>query len=144
MKLSANKAHKLARVSKKTLLEALESGKLSGEKNDKGHWLIESSEVLRVFPENRSGDTSSQPETPNENIPKTYDANILQVQLDAVRRELETANLERERERQQFSDQIEHLRGALDKAQETTAMLTNQNATEARNKPRGVLSRLFG
>jgi hypothetical protein len=143
MKLSANKAHKLARVSKKTLLEALESGKLSGEKNDKGHWLIESSEVLRVFPENRSGDTSSQPETPNENIPKTYD-NILQVQLDAVRRELETANLERDRERQQLSEQIEHLRGALDKAQETTAMLTNQNNAETRYKPRGVLSRLFG
>lgn len=58
---------------------------------------------------------------------------LLQVELDALRKQLETVNLERERERDQLSDQIEHLRGALDKAQETTALLTDQRDTKHAN-----------
>lgn len=94
MKLSANKAHKLAHISKKTLLQALENGDLSGEKNAKGHWLIDQSELLRVFPENRFGLSPSQPETPNENTTKTHESNALQVELKADRRYIERLEAE--------------------------------------------------
>lgn len=135
MKLSANKAHKLARVSKTTLLESLEKGTLSGEKNAKGHWLIDQSELLRVFPENRFGQTSSQPETPKENTQKTYESNILQVKLDA--KEERISDLE---------NQIADLRTERDdwKDQAKTLLITNQNApAQAENSPRGGLFGFF-
>lgn len=126
MKLSANKAHKLAHVSKRTLLDALETGRLSGEKNSKGHWLIDQSELLRVFPKDRFGHTPSQPKTSDDDTEKPPKSNVLEAQLEAMQTQLEIIKQERERERAQLSDQIVHLRNALDKAQQTTALLTDQ------------------
>lgn len=135
MKLSANKAHKLARISKKTLLEALENGTLSGEKNDKGHWLIDQSELLRVFPENRFGQTPSQPKTPTENIQNNPENNVLEVELKAERDM--RARLEAE---------IEDLKVQRDKWQDQAKMLliANQNAPEAQQTRKGFFARVFG
>jgi len=135
MKLSANKAHKLARISKKTLLEALESGTLSGEKNDKGHWLIDQSELLRVFPENRFGQTPLQPKTPLENTLNAFENNVLEVELKAERDM--RARLEAE---------IEDLRVQRDKWQDQAKMLliANQNAPDAKAERKGFFARVFG
>lgn len=126
MKFTLNKAAKEAGVAKSTLSEAIKSGRISAPKNEKGQYEIEASELFREFPKTS---LNEHPEpTPNtlSNTEKTSESNVLQAKLDAVREQLEMVNLERERERQQLSDQIEHLRGALDKAQQTTAMLTDQ------------------
>ena len=134
MKLSANKAHKLAHISKKTLLEALESGALSGEKNSKGHWLIDQSELLRVFPENRFGQSSSQPKTPQENLKNTSENRVLEVELQAERKL-----------RERLEAEIEDLKVQRDKWQDQAQMLliANQNKSEGQGSKRGFLG-LFG
>jgi len=135
MKLSANKAHKLARISKKTLLEALENGTLSGEKNDKGHWLIDQSELLRVFPENRFGQTPSQSKTPIENIKNTPENNVLEVELKAERDM-----------RVRLEAEIEDLKVQRDKWQDQAKMLliANQNTPDAKAERKGFFARVFG
>ncbi|MFV1579178.1 hypothetical protein VWY74_01575 [Phaeobacter sp. JH20_24] len=139
--LSANKAAKEAGIAKKTLLGAINNGRLSAEKNDKGYWEIQPAELFRVFPVT-SDETTDETEThPQE---KPLETSVLQVELEAVRRELATANLERERERQQLSEQIEHLRGALDKEQATTAMLTDQRDAKPLTAWQAVKQRIAG
>lgn len=135
MKLSANKAHKLARISKKTLLEALEKGTLSGEKNDKGHWLIDQSELLRVFPEHRFGQKPSQPKTPTENIQNAPENNVLEVELKAER-DMRT----------RLEAEIEDLKVQRDKWQDQAKMLliANQNAPDAKAERKGFFARVFG
>ena len=133
MKLSANKAHKLARVSKKTLLEALENGTLSGEKNAKGLWLIDQSELLRVFPENRFGQISSQPRPPDENGQNTHENSVLAVELKSEREM--RARLEAE---------IEDLRAQRDEwmGQAKTLAISNQNQPQGQGVKMGRLAHL--
>ena len=151
MKLSANKAHKLAHVSKKTLLKALENGTLSGEKNNKGHWLIDQSELLRVFPENRFGLSTSQPETPSENASKTHQNNTLEVELKFMREKLDDKDvlieeLRSQRDKWQLQAERLLLEKPVTPAPEPVATKpTNQNTPPEAEKPsRGVLARLFG
>lgn len=49
MKFTLGTAAKAAKVSKSTILRALDDRRMSGEKNEKGHWQIDPSEVDRVF-----------------------------------------------------------------------------------------------
>lgn len=56
MKLSLNQAAKEAGKSKKTLIEALKSGKMSADKVN-GRWEIDPSELFRVYPK----DTGVEP-----------------------------------------------------------------------------------
>lgn len=73
-KLSPRDAVKLYQVSRATLMRALSDGKISAEKTDAGHWLIDGSELARVYTlrasqkaVSRAGpDQTSQRETPPE------------------------------------------------------------------------------
>lgn len=47
--ISIREAVKKFQVSRPTLTKALNNGKLSGEKNGKGTWMIETSELNRVY-----------------------------------------------------------------------------------------------
>ncbi|NRA88223.1 MAG: hypothetical protein HRU28_12720 [Rhizobiales bacterium] len=49
MKISASKASKLVGKSIPTITRAIKSGKLSAEKRDGGGWLIDESELARVY-----------------------------------------------------------------------------------------------
>jgi len=49
MKLTLNKAAQACGRSKSTLLEAIKSGRLSAPKNELGHYIIDPSELHRVF-----------------------------------------------------------------------------------------------
>lgn len=60
--LSANKAAQEAGIAKKTLLDAIKSGRLSATKNEKGYWEIEPVELFRVFPAT-SNETTDKTET---------------------------------------------------------------------------------
>jgi hypothetical protein len=48
-KLSPRDAVRLYRVSRATLTKALSDGKISAEKTDAGHWLIDGAELARVY-----------------------------------------------------------------------------------------------
>lgn len=48
-KLSPRDAVKLYQVSRATLMRALSDGKISAEKTDAGHWLIDGAELARVY-----------------------------------------------------------------------------------------------
>jgi hypothetical protein len=66
-KLSPRDAVKLYQVSRATLMRALSDGKISAEKTDAGHWLIDGSELARVYTLRASQKTVSRVE-PNQMI----------------------------------------------------------------------------
>lgn len=47
--LSLREAERRFDVTRPTLTKALNSGKISGTKNDKGHWTIDTAELARVY-----------------------------------------------------------------------------------------------
>lgn len=133
MTLSANQAAKEAGIAKKTLLEAIKNGRLSASKNDKGYWVIEPSELFRVFPK-----TSDKLVTETETHPpeKPLKNNPLQAVLDA--KELIEVELRQ---------QIEDLRTDRDewrKQAQQLALPKPETATEAPQKPAGLFGRIFG
>lgn len=48
-KLSPRDAVKVYQVSRATLMRALSDGKISADKNDAGHWQIDTAELARVY-----------------------------------------------------------------------------------------------
>lgn len=139
MKLTLNQAAKECGRAKSTLSKAIKTGKLSHEKGDKGAFLIEQSELHRVFPP-----TSNENQTlPIANTKNEQGNSALQVELDALRRELETANLERTREREQLTDQIQELRETVAEQRadfrQTLAVLTDQRAGKGARRFFGLL-----
>ncbi len=114
-KLSLNKAAKEAGVAKSTLLQALNSGRMSAAKNEKGHWEIETSELFRVFRKTGSTEQEEPNTTPVSNPAKSSPNSALEVEVKMLREKIEDAHLEREREREQASEQIEDLRAQLER-----------------------------
>jgi len=128
MKLTLNQAAKECGRAKSTLSKAIKSGKLSAERGDKGAFLIDPSELFRVFPKSSNGDQSE----PMGNTKIEQGNSDLEREVEALRKEIDTANLERERERTQLSETINDLRTRLDRENEErralTAMITDQRA----------------
>lgn len=82
-KLSASQAAKKVGKSVPTISRAIKSGKLSAEPNPRGGWLIDPSELARVWGEtpvtgNRKGDTLQR-----ETDVKPSDVRVLEVELKA-------------------------------------------------------------
>jgi hypothetical protein len=146
-KLSANSAAKEAGVAKKTLLDAIASGRLTAAKNDKGYWEIEPSELFRVYP--KTG--FLKPEKPvrflHEESQKTKETSVLEIEVKMLRERIDAMTAERDRERGQLVDQIEDLRVRLDGAEaermRINAILTDQRNTSQKPERRGFWERLF-
>lgn len=110
MKLTLGQAAKTAKRSKGTLSKALNSGGISAEKDEKGRWQIDPSELSRwmsanPFPNGRE----IQLETPEE----AHENSALLVKAEALRHQIAAAELERTREREQLTDRIESLEKML-------------------------------
>lgn len=139
MKLTLNQAAKECGRAKSTISKALKTGKLSHEKGDRGAKLIDRSELFRVFPPTGQNQTQN----PVENTKTEHGNSALQVELDALRRELETANLERERERAQLIDQIDELREQIKEQRgdfrKALAVLTDQRGQGGQRRFFGLL-----
>lgn len=140
MKLSANQATKEAGIAKKTLLDALKTGRLSAEKDERGHWKIEPSELFRVFPRTSEHQSPEPQPTPHGNQENCIEIERLKAALDAEHRL--TASL---------SDQVTDLRTRLDREGEErramAAILTDQRKQVADTlppAPRGLLDVLLG
>ena len=141
-KLSANRAAKEAGVAKKTLLEAMNKGRLTAGKNDKGHWEIEPSELFRVFPKQGITHQVEPTPTPHENTQNHSENSALTAEVKALREMLV-------REQEQAADQIADLRRRLDSEAEErrklTAQLTDQRQTPIEPpQKRGLWARLVG
>lgn len=137
--VSMTKGAELAGVSKGTVSKALKTGRLSyAEKTDNGY-LIETSELFRVFP-------PKQPETVDEaRLETPFGNGETQAETGGLRREIELL-------REQLRDRdgvVDDLRQRLDRSDEerreaqarVIGLLTGPGATESK---RGFLGRLFG
>lgn len=121
MKLSASQAAKEVGKSVPTITRALKSGKLTGEPQEGGGWLIDPAELFRVFPA----------VTPNDNVTPDTLGNETPIHTNALQVEIEML-----RERIADKDStIDDLRRRLDlegeERRKLTAMLTDQRATRA-------------
>jgi len=144
-KLSLNKAAKEAGVAKSTLLQALNSKRMSAEKNEKGHWEIETSELFRVFPRTGSTEHTEPKPTPRAEPSKNNQNSALEVEVKMLREKIEDANLEREREREQA---IESLRGQIERQsadhRQALAAITDQRPQHTAEPPRRFFGLLKG
>ena len=145
MKLTLGQAAKTAKRSKGTLSKALNSGGISAEKDDKGRWQIDPSELSRWMSANPfQNRLENQLETPEE----THGNSALGVEVKMLRERIDAMAAERDRERGQLVDQIEDLRARLDGAEAERVRL-NALLTDQRERPRaeggqGFWRRMFG
>lgn len=110
MKLSANEAAKRTGKSVPTITRAIKSGKISADRTDSGGYLIDPSELFRVFPaitiHNTETPSKLGPETPKEAPPETL---FLQEKVNT----LEAALADAKAERDEWRDQAKRLAMAL-------------------------------
>lgn len=147
-KLSLNKAAKEANIAKSTLLQALNSKRMSAEKNEKGHWEIETSELFRVFPKSGSTEHTEPKPTPYTEPLKTIQNSALEVEVKMLREKIEDSSLEREREREQAREQIENLREQIERQsadhRQALAVITDQRPQHTAEPPRRFFGLLKG
>lgn len=97
-------------VSRPTLTKALKSGKISGEKDGKGAWRVDPSELSRVYsPRNKEQVNEQQPEHPKN----TPDFNYLQGKVDALEAQIEDLKEQRDRAEERASSSDARLYGLL-------------------------------
>ena len=145
MKLTLGQAAKTAKRSKGTLSKALNSGGISAEKDDKGRWQLDPSELSRWMSANPFPNSlENQSETPE----KTHENSVLGVEVKMLRERIDAMTAERDRERSQLVDQIEDLRARLDGAEaervRLNALLTDQRDPKKSTAKRGFWVRFTG
>ena len=132
MKLTAGQAAKHTGKSVPTITRAINNGRISAEKlPDGGGYLIDASELFRVFPaitRNSVDETSSlESEIPNEPRPLQVEVEVLRERLLVLEEERERERSQLERERSQLASQIEDLKRDRDhwreQADRTTKLL---------------------
>jgi hypothetical protein len=132
MKLTLGQAAKTAKRSKGTLSKALNSGGISAEKDGKGRWQIDPSELSRWMSANPFPNSL---ENQSETLGETHENSALGVEVKMLRERIDAMTAERDRERGQLVDQIEDLRARLDGAEAERVRL-NALLTDQRERPR--------
>lgn len=113
--------------SRPALLKAINNGRISAAKNDKGEWRIDPAELFRVYEQvTDTGKSNLQTET-------TTDVIKLQAENDGLRRELEQIKNERDDLRRRLDSESEERR-------KLTALLTDRREPERSS----FWPRLFG
>jgi hypothetical protein len=136
-----NQAAKACNKSKSAILEAIRTGRISANKNDKNQWQIDPSELFRVYPPTEHLPGRLPPEQnrdqPVDLPPQNHPTTLL----------LEQIERERERERKQMQETIDDLRRRLDdeaaERRKLTLLLTHQREPEMPVKSR-LYEKLFG
>lgn len=141
-KVSVLEASKMAGVSRATFYRHITEKKISIAQDDKGNTVIDTSELVRIYGnklktleeiEKEEIDQLDETETDRDSSP------VLKIQVDMLNDRLKSFNEERERERNQLSDQIESLKAQLERSEEQrikseeqknklTMMLTDQRS----------------
>jgi hypothetical protein len=156
-------AAKATGKAKSVISRAIKEGKISAVKNEHGSYSIDPAELHRVYPPVSQSNGTSNPDWNDKQPPISLTGTGgLEIELQNLREQLSSLRLEREREREQLTDQIQDLRQRLDRADEErrdkdrqlTALLTDQRV-KAESVPelapppppkglRGFLHRLTG
>lgn len=161
MPYSLKQAAEATGKSKPTILRAIQSGKVSALKDPHGEWQIEPAELHRVYEPVPERIVSKEDDcNDTQHSDSSFETGMLSGEVEQLRERLALAQLDRERERKDASDQIDDLRRRLDQSEQErrdahrqiTALLTDQRekaeavprpATEPAEKPPGFWSRLF-
>lgn len=113
MKYTLGTAAKATGKAKSTILRAIKSGTISATKDASGSYVIDPSELHRVFEA-----TASQPDASNDTQPTTQPSETLRLKLEIL-------EIERQRERDQMQATIDDLRTRLDRSEDRiTALLS--------------------
>lgn len=146
MKLTLGQAAKHAGRAKGTLSKALTNGQISAEKDNKGRWQIDPSELNRWMEANPlQNGSQSQGATPLETLEKSFGNSALSVEVKMLREQIERMDNDRERERGQLSEQVENLHAQLERQsadhRQALAVLTDQRK---KSEGHGFWARLAG
>ncbi len=140
MELTLSAAAQATGKGKSTLLRAVKAGKLSSRRTEDGTFLVDASELARVFPMAHLKRTADAPWSAAEPAP---DAGGVEVSVLQVKVAMLEDQLHRER------DTVEDLRKRLDRAEERVYQLTHQSLQETPQHPQsparegGFLRRLL-
>ena len=142
--LTLGQAAEMCGWSKGALSKAIKSGQMSVHAKTKAGFQLDPAEVLRVFPKKTETLNNEQSETPQK-----YSGNsALSAEVEALRQQIATAELERTREREQLTDRIESLQQMLSdeksERRQLTALLTDQREQHVAKKAKGIWARLTG
>lgn len=139
-------AAKATGKAKSVISRAIKEGKISATKKEDGTYSIDPAELHRVYPPVSNSNGSSNPDW-NASQPQNSPVGTegLAAELQHLRERLSSVELERQREREQLTDQIEDLRRRLDRADEErrdkdrqlTALLTDQRPETEVTAPTG-------
>lgn len=142
--LTLGQAAEMCGWSKGALSKAIKSGKMSVHEKTKAGFQLDPAEVLRVFPKKTETSLNEQSETPKKHSVNS----AVSVEVDALRQQIATAELERTREREQLTDRIESLQEMLSdeksERRQLTALLSDQREKGAEPQRKGFWKRLRG
>jgi hypothetical protein len=129
MKYTLGQAAKAAGKAKGTISNAIKSGRLSANRNDKGQYEIDPAELHRVYPLN---DTTLRQEVQLNDTAPLHTPLINTTETDLLRERIEELKADLERERANADEW---------RKQAQTLALTQERPTATRT---GFLARLFG
>ena len=135
MKLTLNQAAKESGRAKSTLMDAINSGRLSAPKDDKGRYQIDPAELFRVF-------EKTTPNEQSEPKPNTLSEQENRIEIARLQAELEAEK----RLNESMTEQVADLRRRLDQEGEERRALTLRLTDQRPAQParRGLFARLFG
>lgn len=142
--LTLGQAAEMCGWSKGAISKAIKSGKMSVHDKTKAGFQLDPAEVLRVFPKK----TETLPNEQLETSEKHSVNSSVSTEVNALRQQIATAELERTREREQLTDRIESLQQMLadekSERRQLTALLSDQREKSAEPHRRGFWARLRG
>ncbi len=142
--LTLGQAAEMCGWSKGAISKAIKSGKMSVHEKTKAGFQLDPAEVLRVFPKKTETLSSEQSETPEKHSVNS----AVSTEVNALRQQIATAELERTREREQLIDRIESLQQMLadekSERRQLTALLSDQRDRAVEPSRKGLWARLTG
>lgn len=130
MKVTKKDAADMAGVGRTTFYRHIEEKKISVDSDGR----IDVAELSRVYGNIMTLEQAKAAKrSKREPVPSNQDLS-LELEVKNLRETLETLNLERKRERDQYTDQIEHLKNSLEKSMNQneglTRLLTDERSKE--------------
>lgn len=142
--LTLGQAAEMCGWSKGAISKAIKSGKMSVHEKTKAGFQLDPAEVLRVFPKKQETARNEQLETPY----KHSENSAVSSEVNALRQQIATAELERTREREQLTDRIESLQQMLadekSERRQLTALLSDHREKTVEPLRKGFWARLRG
>lgn len=133
--ITAKQAAKLIGISKTAVINALESHKLSGDKNEEGHWMVDAADATR-YRDSRQHKTANQQQVV-DGIKANVDSG-LQVVVEAKDKLIYEQN-------QRISDLVDNhakVVAAKDEVIQSLRLLSDQRAKEAGQLPTAVVEKI--